>query len=58
MLSPETSDFRPAFKNQLNFDYPHNEQIIFMFIMKSSKIRPPTLKSRQFELPTQKTSQL
>ena len=52
MLTLKTSDFRPAFKNQVNFDHPH-DQISFIPILKSSQIRSPTLKSSQFGPPTQ-----
>ena len=27
MLTPKTSDFRPAYRNQVYFDHPHEKQI-------------------------------
>ena len=53
VLTLTTSDFRPAFKNQVNFDRPHNNQINFIPRLKSSKIWS-TRKSSQFARPTQK----
>ena len=48
MLTLTTSDFRPVFKNQVNFDHPH--KINFIPTLKSSQTRSPTLKSRQIGL--------
>ena len=56
MLTLKTSDFRPAFKNRANFDCPQNNQIIPILTLKSSRIRSPSLKSRQFVPPTHKPS--
>ena len=57
MLRLKASDFRPCFKNQVNFDHPHNNQISFIPTLKSSQIRSPALKSSQNGPPTRKTSQ-
>ena len=32
-----TSDFRPAFENQVNFDHPHNNEINVITTLKSSQ---------------------
>ena len=56
MLALKPSDFGPAYKNQVNFDRPHNK-INFIPTLKSSQIRSPTLKSSQFGPTTQQPSQ-
>ena len=58
VLTLKTSDFRPAFKNQVNFELPHNNQINFIPTLISNHTRSPALKSSQFRPPTQKRSQL
>ena len=56
--SIKTSDFRPADKNQVNLDHPHNNQIIFIPALKSSQTRSPSLKLSQFGPPTQKNESI
>ena len=58
MLIRKTIEFRRAFKNQVNFDHPHNNQINFIPTMKWSQIRSPTLKSGHFRPSTQKQIQV
>ena len=50
MLTLKKSDYRPAFKNQVNFD-PHKNQINFIPRLKSSQIRSRTSKSSQLYHP-------
>ena len=57
MFITKASDFQPAYKWQINFYHPHNNQIAFIPALKSSQIRYPTLRSSQFRPPWKITSQ-
>ena len=57
MLTLKTSDFRLAFKNQVNFDHRHNKQIKFFRRLKSSHIRtfdPPDWNQLNLDHPHKK----
>ena len=57
MLTLKTSDFRLAFKNQVNFDHRHNRQIKFFRRLKSSHIRtfdPPDWNQLNLDHPHKK----
>ena len=56
MLTQKSNDFRPAYKNQVNFDHPHNSQAN-RSPHKNEVISGPHTKTKSILTPAQKTSQ-
>ena len=50
MLTLKTSDFRPAYQDQVNYDHPHNNQINVVPTLRSSQFVPPTQNQAYFHV--------
>ena len=57
MLTVKPSDFRPAYKNQVDFDHPHKNEVKVNAHSKTMSFSARTQRPNQFWFPRLKSSQ-